>query len=186
VFLSRANHPTQTGRPAADMTRQNETVERTTDVQRHRGRSAAFVAATVLLFACGRAPADDAILLLRQRSLGTTMEVKVDDAQLSVTVMVKTTVHQRTSISISPQDSAKIRSLFWEAFCNQPTHTLHPVRDLVFEQEWRGRARIQTVVIQGYPLPSRDRRAYDFLNRFLPPGQRFLVDAGPYGRTTAD
>ena len=150
-----------------------------------RTRGRALLLTVALLAACGRPP-DDAELVLRQRSLGRTLEVTVDDARLVIVVTERTKVLERAAVPIAPKDAAKIRDLFWEAFRHQPAGRLTAVRDLVFEQEWRSRSRAQRVLIQGYPLTAEERRAYPFVNRLLPPQYRFAVDAGPYRRTTPD
>ena len=148
-----------------------------------RKRGACLTLCAVVSVACTRPPADDTALILSQSSLGTTLEVTVDAAQLDVVVIRRSIVLERTKIKISPENSDKVRDLFWDALLHQPTDRLNPVRDLVFEQEWRGTARVQKVRIQGYPLSSKDRRAYDFINSLLPERYRFLVDAGPYRRS---
>lgn len=153
-------------------------------MHRERGR-ALLLAAALSAAACGRPPVG-AELLLRQRSLGTTLEVTVDDARLGIVVTQRTKVIERAAVTIAPADAAKIRDSFWDAFRHQPAQRLMPVRDLVFEQEWRGRARSQTVLIRGYPLTPEDRRAYHLVNRFLPPRYRFAVDVEPYRRLTAE
>lgn len=128
----------------------------------------------------------DATLILRQRSLGMTLEVTVNDTQLDIIVIENKKVLERARVTVAAEESTKIRNLFWDALNNQPTHRLMAVRDLVFEQEWRGRARSQTVLIQGYPLTAQDRKAYQFINHLLPRRYRMMVDAGPYGRSRAE
>jgi hypothetical protein len=141
----------------------------------------AFLAA-ILIVSCARVPAGDTVLKLRQRSFAAVVEVTVDGVQLNIIVRQKTRVLERMQITLSQRDATEIRTLFWDAFRHQPTRGLTPVRDLTFEQEWVGRARSQSVRIQGYPLTKHDRRAYEFINRVLPERYRFLINAGLYER----
>lgn len=141
-----------------------------------------FVSMVVLMMACGRPPESDTRLILRQRSLGTTLALAVGDAEIDVSVTAKTKTVERMVVPISPEQVAEVRRLFWEAFRHPPTQRLTPVRDLVFEQEWRGRARSYEITIQG-PLTSHDYRAYDYLNGLVPPRYRLLVDFGPQRRS---
>jgi hypothetical protein len=144
-------------------------------------RSYFAIVATILAVSCGRAPATDAVLTLRQLSLGTAVEMAIGDTQINVIVKEKTRIIERTAVKISPEESAKIRGLFWDALRDPPTERLTPTRDLVFEQEWRGPARSYQLTIQG-PLTSAEYRAYDHLNRLVPARYRFLVDYGPQRR----
>ena len=149
-------------------------------------RAGCAALAVVLWIACGAPPpADDMTLILRQRSL-STLEMTVDDTEIVVIVKEKTKVLERVNVRISPRDSTKIRRLFWDAFRRQPGQRLMPVRDLVFEQEWRGRSRVYEMRIQGYPLTPEDRRAFEFINRLLPQRYRFAVDVSLYRRSKVE
>lgn len=141
---------------------------------------AALLAAS-LFVSCARIP-PDTVLKLRQRTFAAVVEVTVSDVELVITVTQRNKILERTQVDVSQQDVAKIRALFWDSFCHQPTRKLTAVRGLTFEQEWLGRARSQTVRIDGYPLTDEDRRAYEFINQRLPERYRFLVDAGLYQR----
>ena len=145
-------------------------------------RSQLLIFAAILAVSCGgRVPATDTVLTLRQQSLGTAVEMSIGDTQIDVIAREKTRIIERTVVKISTKESAKIRRLFWDALRNPPTERVTPTRDLVFEQEWRGRARSYQLTIQG-PLSSTEYRAYDHLNRLIPARYRFLVDYGPQRR----
>jgi len=136
-----------------------------------------------LAFGCGAPPPEeDVTLLLRQRSLGTVTEVTVETESLKVVVTQRGRVLDHETRKISADDAAKLRRAFWKAFLNQPTRDLMPIRDLGFEQEWRGDARSQLVRIEGYPLSRAEYQAFDQLNQLLSVRHRFAIDAKPYRR----
>jgi len=137
--------------------------------------------AAILLASCGHVPPRDAVLTLRQRSLGTTVEMKIGEMQIAVAVKETATVTERAEIRISAKEAAEIRRLFWDALREPPVERATPVRDLVFEQEWRGPVRTYGVRIQG-PLTPAEYRAYNCVNQRVPQRYRFLVDYGPQRR----
>jgi hypothetical protein len=143
----------------------------------------AAVLTTILLVACERVPGGDTPLKLRQLSAAGVLEVAVGEERLDIVVSNRTGVLERVRVRISAKDSDKIRSLFWDSLRHQPTAKLHPVRDLTFEQEWLGRARTQKVLIQGYPITLQDRRAYEYINQFVPERHRFMINSGFYRRS---
>jgi hypothetical protein len=143
----------------------------------------AVTALSAVVMACGRDnPPEDTNLLLRQRSLGTTAEMAISAEQIDIVVTSRKQVIDRTSIKIPAVEAAKIRRLFWVALLRPPASRGRPLRDLDFEQEWRGAARSYEVRIQG-PLTPDEYRAYDYVNSLLPPQKRFLIDFGPRRRS---
>jgi hypothetical protein len=99
------------------------------------------------------------------------------ETSIDVIVTQKKKIIERATVEVSVRQSAKIRALFWEALRTPPSGRLTPTRDLVFEQEWLGRARSYEVIVQG-PLTSKEYLAYDYVNAILPDRYRFLVDFG--------
>ncbi|HEX2834236.1 MAG TPA: hypothetical protein VHW00_14595 [Thermoanaerobaculia bacterium] len=119
---------------------------------------------------------------MRQRSLGRVTEAIVLESSLKVVVTERAKVVDRATIEVAASEAAEIRRQFWSALQDQPARNLTPVADLTFEQEWRGEARSQRVIIEGYPFSDKERRAYELLNTLLPVRYRFATDFGPYQR----
>jgi hypothetical protein len=137
----------------------------------------------VLLSGCGRKePSPDLRLTLRQiDSDFTTVEVVVGDRRLDVSRSKKNAPVEKRAIAISVAESEELRRLFWHAWRNQPEtrHVPRIMDGVLLEQWWRGPERSWRVSIRG-ALTSEDRAAFERLNAFLPPPNRFAIDFGSH------
>jgi hypothetical protein len=139
---------------------------------------AAVIAA--LAICCSRPRPDLSLTLLQTAWPGQkSVEVVVGAQKLELTARVGNQVVDRRAVPISPQESEKLRELFWRAWRNQPISQNVPrlMDGILVEQLWDGPERSWRVSTRG-PLTKYESAAFEYLNSHLPPVYRFPLELG--------